>query len=143
MKTLTSTLYLFFSIILCLVALLGCSGVTVDLCQKETSQDLAENERLKQELQAQKELTSELQYHLLKKHDELNRLSARSKSLLHSITQPDNRNRKVEVVRMLAEVTAVVDSVKADIVSQDVDKFVLAQAKSYHLQSQKELENQY
>lgn len=78
----------------------------------------SEKSELEEQLQHQKQLTAKLQLGLLKKHARINELLQQNKELaddfIRSRSGEVRTNNKVETVRLLAETTAVIETIGGD-----------------------------
>ncbi len=95
-------------------------------------------------LKKQKKLTAQLQLDLLKKHTDVNELLRKNERLVSEFvrnkTRLRNRGNKVETVRLLAEVTAVLDMAK-DNPSNGVPADIIKRSEQYLSESQVEIDN--
>ncbi|GEM_PF-979931 len=102
-----------------------------------------QNEDLKATIDEQKQLTAQLQLSLLEKHAELNKLMVKNERLVSEFvrnkTKLRNRGNKVETVRLLAEVTAIIDTAKSNNNSGKWDDSIKL-AEQYLSESQAELD---
>lgn len=110
---------------------------------QEKNLDLEQkNSELQSSLDQQKELTAQLQLSLLEKHAELNKLMVKNERLVTEFvrnkTKLRNRGNKVETVRLLAEVTAIIDTAKAKNSEGKWDDTIIL-AEQYLSESQDEL----
>lgn len=81
-----------------------------------------EKRELEQQLQHHKQLTTQLQLGLLKKHARVNELlqqnTEQSDDFVRSRSEVIYANNKVETVRLLAETTAVIETIEGDTLSE-------------------------
>lgn len=101
-----------------------------------------QNKQLQSSLEKQKDLTAQLQLSLLEKHAELNKLMVKNERLVTEFvrnkTKLRNRGNKVETVRLLAEVTAIIDTAKTKNIDGKWDDTIRL-AEQYLVESQDEL----
>lgn len=95
--------------------------------------------QLTETLEKQKQLTAQLQMSLLEKHAEVNRLRQKNDRLVREFvrnkTKLRNRGNKVETVRLIAEVAAVINTVKEN--RPDESKSDMLQRAERHLAESK------
>lgn len=112
-------------------------------CYK-TNRILAEEDRkLAAQLLKQKQITAQLQLNLLEKYAEINKLTLKNERLVREFvrnkTKLQNRGNKVESVRLIAEVTAVINTVKEN--QPDTKKNeMLQRAEQYMAESKIEID---
>lgn len=94
-------------------------------------------------LEKQKQLNARLQMSLLEKHAEVNKLTLKNEHLSRAFVRNKvklrNRGNKVEAVRLLAEVTTVIDTARENNPGGSWDE-VLDKADQYLLESRTEIE---
>lgn len=92
-----------------------CTPVTVVVQDEELQR---EHEELKADFEKQKQLNARLQMSLLDKHAEVNKLMLKNEQLVRVFVRNKvklrNRGNKVEAVRLLAEVTTVIDAARVN-----------------------------
>jgi septal ring factor EnvC (AmiA/AmiB activator) len=110
---------------------------------EELEQQKTTTTLLTEELEEQKQLTAQLQMSLLEKHAKVNRLREKNDRLVREFvrnkTKLRNRGNKVETVRLIAEVAAVIDTVKENRPNESRSS-VLQRAEQYLTESKVEIE---
>lgn len=113
------------------------------LLSEELEQQRTVTNELTEKLTKQKQLTAQLQMNLLEKHAEVNRLSQKNDRLVREFvrnkTKLRNRGNKVETVRLIAEVSAVINTVKENRPDES-RKDVLERAEQYLIESKIEID---
>jgi hypothetical protein len=150
MKNLISyfSTYLIFFICFCMLLVIsGCvmeKPVSAPAPVIEQDGQLAEEiEELTAKLQKQKQLNARLQMSLLEKHVEVNKLMLKNEHLVRTFVRNKvklrNRGTKVEAVRLLAEVTTVIDTARANDPGGNWDE-VLDRAEQYLAEGKVEID---
>jgi hypothetical protein len=102
-----------------------------------------EHQELKAKFEEQKQLNARLQMNLLDKHAEVNKLMLKNEQLVRVFVRNKvklrNRGNKVEAVRLLAEVTTVIDTARANYPGGSWDE-VLDRAEQFLLEGKAEID---
>ncbi len=102
-----------------------------------------EYKELTEKLKKEKQLNARLQMSLLEKHAEVNKLTLKNEHLVRAFVRNKvklrNRGNKVEAVRLLAEVTTVIDTARATYPGESW-KEVLDRAEQYLVESKEEID---
>lgn len=111
--------------------------------EKEYKQLENEYKELTSQLKNEKRLSARLQMSLLEKHAEVNKLTLKSEHLVRAFVRNKvklrNRGNKVEAVRLLAEVTTVIDTARATNPGGSWNE-VLDRAEQYLMESKNEID---
>jgi len=131
---------IFFTISGCIIKQQECPPVQI-IDQNEQLE--REHEELLVKFRKMKRLNAHLQMSLLKKHAEVNKLMLKNKHLVRAFVQNKvklrNRGNKVEAVRLLAEMTTVIDTARATNPGNSWNE-VLNRADQYLLESKAEID---
>ena len=102
-----------------------------------------EHKELTEKLKREKQLNARLQMSLLEKHAEVNKLMLKNEHLVRAFVRNkvklQNRGNKVEAVRLLAEVTTVIDTARATNPGGSWNE-VLDRAERYLMESKAEID---
>ncbi len=137
----------FFIIVIMFFAISGCvmeKPMSVPAPVIEQDGQLEEEiKELTAKLQKQKQLNARLQMSLLEKHVEVNKLMLKNEHLVRTFVRNKvklrNRGTKVEAVRLLAEVTTVIDTARENDPGGNWDE-VLDRAEQYLMEGKVEID---
>ena len=152
--------YRFFYLIFSTIITFAISGCVMDQQESTSALVIEQNEQLEREqlekeqlerekkeltvkLKKEKQLNARLQMSLLEKHAEVNKLILKNEHLVRAFVRNKvklrNRGNKVEAVRLLAEVTTVIDTARATDPGGSWNE-VLNRAEQYLMESKAEID---